>query len=212
MSRPREATSVATSTPRLPLADAAVRSRNLASASSRTHWSLPLWIARHHSAPWLEPGPNFFCKFHSRSSHVLFWPAKTMPVSPRPSSALSTSTSLSSFASSSSTSTRWITLLFAVSLSPLAPWPIRNCTALALVSDAAVSCTSCGQVAVKKSVCRAEPARGPVAPPASSGFPVAGHFSTMLRMSGSKPMSSILSASSKTKSRTFAKETNPLST
>mmetsp|Transcript_88269 Transcript_88269/g.254599 ORF Transcript_88269/g.254599 Transcript_88269/m.254599 type:complete len:205 (+) Transcript_88269:102-716(+) len=200
MSKPREATSVAIRAPRLPADAAAVSSRNFAKASSRTHWSLPLWIARTHRAPFPEPGANFFCKSRSNSSQAFFCWANTIAVSPAANSFFSTSRSLAGFWLSSMTSTRWVTFLFAVNVSPSDPWPIRTCTASLLVRDSAVAWTSFGQVAVKKSVWRCVPASGPEAPKASSGFwQVSGHLPTIVRMSGSKPMSNIRSASSRTK-------------
>mmetsp|Transcript_75833 Transcript_75833/g.209281 ORF Transcript_75833/g.209281 Transcript_75833/m.209281 type:complete len:241 (-) Transcript_75833:612-1334(-) len=203
MSKPRAATSVATSTPRSPLELPEVRPRNCSRASSRTHCSLPLWIVRHQT-----PKPAR-CSSLVISSHLHFMLAKTIAVSPLWSSDLMRSFNCAGFSSSCITLTTCLTLAFAVSLSPPAPWPMRTCTADVEVRLAAVCCTSFGQVAVKKSVCRRVPATGPVAPPPSSGFPVLGHCSTILRMSASKPMSSMRSASSSTKCLTFSMVMTP---
>mmetsp|Transcript_21957 Transcript_21957/g.51219 ORF Transcript_21957/g.51219 Transcript_21957/m.51219 type:complete len:238 (+) Transcript_21957:446-1159(+) len=191
MSRPRDATSVAT---RIPLFDGSarsVRARNLSRVSSRTVCPLPLWIARHQTFILCS---TISC---SISSHRYFWPAKTIMVSPGPSSFLMIFFSSPILSSSSMTFTTCFTLAFTVSLSPSSAWPMRTCTASLDVSFLAAACTSRGQVAVKKSVCRAVPA--PLAPPASLGSPVSGQNATIFLMSGSKPMSSMRSASSSTR-------------
>mmetsp|Transcript_14569 Transcript_14569/g.37069 ORF Transcript_14569/g.37069 Transcript_14569/m.37069 type:complete len:217 (+) Transcript_14569:740-1390(+) len=83
---------------------------------------------------------------------------------------------------------------------------MRTWTADALVKVAAMACTFLGQVAVKNNVCRLEPPRAPLAPPPSSGAPVSGHRLTISRMVGSKPISSIWSASSRTRYDTASNE------
>mmetsp|Transcript_109388 Transcript_109388/g.320210 ORF Transcript_109388/g.320210 Transcript_109388/m.320210 type:complete len:201 (+) Transcript_109388:263-865(+) len=192
MSNPRAATSVAMRMALSPCGSA-VRSRNSLRVSSRSHCGLSLWMARHQHP---SSGPSF----RSRKLQPPLVLAKTIAVSPFRGSTFNNFCRRFNFSSSSSnTSTVCCTLAFTVSLSSSAHWPIRTCTASMLVMDSAVRCTSLGQVAVKKMVCRAEPASGPPAPPPCSGLPLGGHLATILRMSGSKPMSSIRSASSKTR-------------
>mmetsp|Transcript_27282 Transcript_27282/g.78374 ORF Transcript_27282/g.78374 Transcript_27282/m.78374 type:complete len:248 (+) Transcript_27282:368-1111(+) len=200
MSRPREATSVATSTPRSALL-LAVSARNFSSASSRTHCSLLLWIARHQMPrplPW---------SILSTSSQRHFMLVKTMAVSPGPSSFLISSFRRAGFSSGSITFTTCFTLVFAVSTSPASPCPIRTCTGALAIRLRAERSTSLGHVAVKKSVWRQRPAVLPLAPPPSSGFPGLGHMPTISRMSASKPMSSIRSASSNTRYVTASTDT-----
>mmetsp|Transcript_105056 Transcript_105056/g.324068 ORF Transcript_105056/g.324068 Transcript_105056/m.324068 type:complete len:246 (-) Transcript_105056:355-1092(-) len=200
MSRPREATSVATRTPRsLPLL-LAVSLRNFWRVSSRSHCSLLLWMERTQM-----PRPAR-CKSCTTSSQRAFMLEKTMAVSPAPSSVLISACRCAGLSSGSITITVCFTLALAVSLSPVSPWPMRTWTAALDVRLAAVLWTSFGHVAVKKSVCRRRPP--PRAPPPSSGLPDFGHLPTIWRMSSSKPMSSIRSASSKTRYVTASRLTD----
>mmetsp|Transcript_144778 Transcript_144778/g.463998 ORF Transcript_144778/g.463998 Transcript_144778/m.463998 type:complete len:200 (-) Transcript_144778:1011-1610(-) len=144
-----------------------------------------------------QMGGSGLCGFHvslsARKSHVCLRIAKTTAVSPGCNDFVSTDLNLSILARSDVTITVCVTFGLALSSPPPAPCPIRTCTALLLVNAAAALCTTLGQVAVKKSVCLALPKS------TSLAKPDLGHLSTILRMSASKPMSSILSASSRIK-------------
>mmetsp|Transcript_57166 Transcript_57166/g.161396 ORF Transcript_57166/g.161396 Transcript_57166/m.161396 type:complete len:231 (-) Transcript_57166:755-1447(-) len=194
MSRPRAATSVQTRMPHSPVLPA-VMMRNLWSTSSRTSWTLPLWMLLHQCFSLL------FWTSSSSWSHPSFVAAKTMAVSPGWRLSRSTLISRGFFSSGRRTSTVCSMFSFAVSLSPPAPWPMLTCVAFPLVRDRAIDCTSLGHVAVKNRVWRPWPA----ASPRASGLAGLGHIPTILRMSGSKPMSSMRSASSKTSFSTRSK-------
>mmetsp|Transcript_46843 Transcript_46843/g.85821 ORF Transcript_46843/g.85821 Transcript_46843/m.85821 type:complete len:220 (+) Transcript_46843:584-1243(+) len=196
ISRPRAATSVATRAAfGFVLSLLVVIFLNVAKASSLYHWSLPLCMACTQRLLLVFPS----CNLLTKSSHRFFMDEKIMQVSPSPSSFSSNSLRAIGFSSSSKTLTTCLMLAFAVNLLSPAPCPMRTCTASAAVNERAVASTALGQVAVKNRVWRFVPAFGPDAPPASSGKPVFGQLSTIFRMSGSKPMSSILSASSRTR-------------
>mmetsp|Transcript_54193 Transcript_54193/g.141187 ORF Transcript_54193/g.141187 Transcript_54193/m.141187 type:complete len:229 (-) Transcript_54193:36-722(-) len=122
-----------------------------------------------------------------------------MHVSPSDSSEVNTLISLWSLSRRSTTWTICRTFLFAVSLSEPTPCPIRSCAAPSAVSSLAAARTRLGHVAVKKSVCRLDPASLPPAPKACAGRPVFLHRLTMSFICGMKPMDSIASASSRTR-------------
>mmetsp|Transcript_51098 Transcript_51098/g.119649 ORF Transcript_51098/g.119649 Transcript_51098/m.119649 type:complete len:202 (-) Transcript_51098:937-1542(-) len=196
ISRPRAATSVATRAALVfDFSLFVVIFLNVDSASSLYHWSLPLWIACTQRLLFDWPSRSL----RHKSSHLFFIEEKMMQVSPSPSSFSSNSFRAVGFSSSSRTLTTCLMLALAVNLHSPAPCPMRTCTASFAVRERAVASTAFGHVAVKNKVWRFVPALGPDAPPASSGKPVFRQLSTIFRMSGSKPMSSILSASSNTR-------------
>mmetsp|Transcript_71896 Transcript_71896/g.181399 ORF Transcript_71896/g.181399 Transcript_71896/m.181399 type:complete len:223 (-) Transcript_71896:1068-1736(-) len=192
MSRPRAATSVAIRTPFCLFFGLVVMALNVLRTSSRSHCSLSPWMALAHPQMIGSVLLGFHESLSSRKSQVFLRMAKTTAVSPCFKVLLSTCCNFSTLLRSGSTKTCCVTFGLAVRRSP-APCPMRICTAFGLVREAAARCTALGHVAVKKSVCLAVPAS------ASSGYPEALHAAAILRMSGSKPMSSILSASSSTK-------------
>ena len=139
MSRPRAATSVATSSGAFPL-------RKRSSAYSRSAWSLSPWIAP------ADRRPMAFI-FRSMKSHRRLVPQNTMPRAPSTKFSLRTAIALSSFWSSVTSSTVCLMDLFAVSLSPLLP--MRTSAASGWRNVSAILRTPSGHVAVNMSVCRA---------------------------------------------------------
>mmetsp|Transcript_34721 Transcript_34721/g.95723 ORF Transcript_34721/g.95723 Transcript_34721/m.95723 type:complete len:200 (-) Transcript_34721:1071-1670(-) len=164
--------------------------RNVARLASRSHCSLSPWMLRHQ-----PPRPRTALSLWmsaSMLSQLDFRAVKTIAVSPGLSSSLIVSLSCRGLSSSRRTSTDCRTSLLALNWSLPTPCPMRTCTALARVSEAAMCCTALGHVAVKSKVCRSlQP----------------GHFPTISRIEGSNPMSNMRSASSNTKYPTASRET-----
>mmetsp|Transcript_5866 Transcript_5866/g.15120 ORF Transcript_5866/g.15120 Transcript_5866/m.15120 type:complete len:237 (+) Transcript_5866:337-1047(+) len=138
MSSPRAATSVATSSGRLP-------SLKCFSAASRSHCSL---------SPWMAPALRKPLRVSSRlrSSQRRFVPAKTMARSVVPHSWRMSSTRRSIFASSRMNSIVCSTLGLHTSF-----WlesPMNSCAWPGDVNFRAMACTALGHVALNMSVCR----------------------------------------------------------
>mmetsp|Transcript_8601 Transcript_8601/g.21946 ORF Transcript_8601/g.21946 Transcript_8601/m.21946 type:complete len:214 (+) Transcript_8601:422-1063(+) len=177
MSIPRAATSVATSTRVLPC-------EKEASAASRSACGLSPCIA---SAATPSANNDSANSRHPRLvlTNTITRPAPAPPL-PNP-CALSAARNLAGFPACETISTSCVMVLTACKAPASLPCPTRTSVA-SRESSAASACTCTGHVAVKKSVWRS-----------------LGSFSKAARICGSKPMSSIRSASSSTTSEVFFK-------
>mmetsp|Transcript_36842 Transcript_36842/g.119839 ORF Transcript_36842/g.119839 Transcript_36842/m.119839 type:complete len:222 (-) Transcript_36842:655-1320(-) len=175
-SMPRAATSVAIITGRRPLLKSA-------STISLSRWSL---------SPWITPTPILRPSCEPSESHIRLVEVKTMTREPA-SSSHSRFHSRLSFSSSVACTNSCDTALFAdgwpASPSPPAPPTKRVAVCSTGRRKAEASLRTCfGHVAEKSSVCRAS---------------AAGSAAKICFSCGSKPMSSIRSASSRTRKRTW---------
>mmetsp|Transcript_37875 Transcript_37875/g.109175 ORF Transcript_37875/g.109175 Transcript_37875/m.109175 type:complete len:208 (-) Transcript_37875:756-1379(-) len=178
MSSPRAATSVATTACTLPRFRAA-------RARSRCGWASP---------PWMQLARMLFCSSRARmSSTVLFMFAKTRVFATFPLPSVTSSmerrraSNLSPLAASTK---RCSTSAFMEPTRPTEIWMYPGSR-----KSSAMSCISWGNVAENIVVCRSS------SPSPGSGMPWS---SMILLICGSKPMSSILSASSSVKCLTFS--------
>mmetsp|Transcript_5482 Transcript_5482/g.16626 ORF Transcript_5482/g.16626 Transcript_5482/m.16626 type:complete len:253 (+) Transcript_5482:83-841(+) len=175
-SRPRAATSVATSTGVWPCL-------NEFSTASRSCWRL---------SPWMEPARNSRIIAMHSWSHIRLVEQKTMMRAPG-------GLDLRIFASSAFFSCMPLTIctfcvmdLLATSFSSTPP--MNTCTVWLTTNCDAIALTSRGHVALKNSVCRA-----------------LGSARTIFWICGSKPMSSMRSASSSTRYETWPRRIWPAS-